>query len=94
MRMVYCIKLQKDAEGLPRIPYPGDIGKRIFEQVSKEAWKSWLGHQTTLINENRLILTEPKTRIFLEEEMEKYFFGQGSLKPAGFKPTVDEKKEI
>jgi len=84
-RSVNCIKLNKEAEGLATLPYPGDLGKRIYEQVSKEAWKMWLGHQTMLINENRLTPIEPKARKFLEEEMEKYFFGGGSETPKDFK---------
>ena len=83
-RSVNCIKLDKEAEGLATLPYPGDLGKRIYEQVSKEAWKMWLGHQTMLINEYRLTPIEPKARKFLEEEMEKYFFGGGSEKPKDF----------
>jgi Fe-S cluster biosynthesis and repair protein YggX len=84
-RSVNCIKLNKEAEGLATLTYPGDLGKRIYEQVSKEAWKMWLGHQTMLINENRLTPIEPKARKFLEEEMEKYFFGGGSETPKDFK---------
>lgn len=83
-RMVNCIKLDKEAEGLERMPYPGDLGKRVFENVSKEAWQMWLGHQTILINEYRLTPIEPKARKFLEEEMEKFFFGGGSDKPEEF----------
>ncbi|MFT5395059.1 MAG: Fe-S cluster biosynthesis and repair protein YggX [Gammaproteobacteria bacterium] len=83
-RSVNCIKLNKEAEGLATLTYPGDLGKRIYEQVSKEAWKMWLGHQTILINENRLTPIEPKARKFLEEEMEKYFFGGGSEVPKEF----------
>ena len=83
-RMVDCVKLDKEAEGLERIPYPGDLGKRVFENVSKEAWQMWLGHQTMLINEYRLTPIEPKARKFLEEEMEKFFFGGGSDKPKEF----------
>lgn len=83
-RSVNCIKLNKEAEGLATLPYPGDLGKRIYEQVSKEAWQMWLGHQTMLINENRLTPIEPKARKFLEEEMDKYFFGEGSEKPKEF----------
>jgi len=80
-RTVQCVKLNKEAEGLKFAPYPGELGKRIFENVSQEAWKMWLLHQTTLINEYRLTPIEPKARKFLEEEMEKFFFGQGSEKP-------------
>ena len=73
-RMVHCVKLGKEAEGLDRPTYPGDLGKRIFENVSKEAWKMWMGQQTILINEYRLSPMDPKARKFLEDEMEKFFF--------------------
>jgi Fe-S cluster biosynthesis and repair protein YggX len=80
-RTVQCVKLNKEAEGLKFAPYPGELGRRIFENVSQEAWKMWLAHQTMLINEYRLTPIEPKARKFLEEEMEKFFFGKGSEKP-------------
>ncbi|MGH8487736.1 MAG: oxidative damage protection protein, partial [Gammaproteobacteria bacterium] len=80
-RIVTCIKLGKEAEGLTAAPYPGDLGRRIFENVSKEAWQMWLKHQTMLINEYRLTPLDPKARSFLEQEMERFFFGQGSAKP-------------
>lgn len=83
-RMVKCVKLGKEAEGLKMPPYPGELGKRIFENVSQEAWKQWLGHQTMLINEYRLTPFEPKARQFLEQEMEKFFFGSGADKPEGY----------
>jgi len=83
-RTVNCIKLGKEGEGLPAPPYPGDLGKRIYLNVSKEAWRMWLSHQTMLINEYRLTPIEPKAREFLEQEMEKYFFGEGSDKPKEF----------
>lgn len=82
--LVFCIKLQKEAEGLERPPYPGKLGERIYQEVSKEAWRAWLKHQTLLINENRLNMTDIKSRQFLSAEMEKYFFGEGSATPAGF----------
>ena len=85
-RMVHCVKLNKEAEGLRAPPYPGELGKRIFEQVSQEAWRLWLGHQTMLINEYRLTPVEPKARAFLEQEMEKFFFGEGSEKPGDYVP--------
>ena len=88
-RMVNCVKLTREAEGLDRPTYPGDLGKRIYQNVSKEAWQSWMGHQTMLINEYRLTPVEPKARKFLEEEMEKFFFGEGSEKPDGFVPQSD-----
>ena len=76
--------LGREAEGLERAPYPGELGQRIFENVSKEAWQKWLGHQTMLINEYRLVVFEPKARQFLAAEMEKYFFGGGSTTPEGY----------
>jgi len=84
-RTVHCALLKTDAEGLDYVPYPGPLGKRIFENVSKPAWQQWLAHQTMLINEYRLTPIEPKARQFLEAEMEKYFFGGGSEKPPDFK---------
>ena len=82
--VVFCVKLQKEAEGLERSPYPGKLGERIYNEVSKEAWRAWLKHQTLLINENRLNMTDLKSRQFLAAEMEKYFFAEGSATPAGF----------
>ena len=82
--MVNCVRLKREAEGLDRQPYPGDLGKRILENVSKEAWQEWLRHQTMLINEYRLSPVDPKSRAFLEEQMEKFFFGGGSSMPGGF----------
>jgi len=83
-RTVHCVKLQREAEGLAYAPYPGELGKRIFDNISKEAWSQWLAHQTMLINENRLSPLDPKARKFLEGEMEKYFFGSGSAAPQGY----------
>ncbi|WP_297527347.1 oxidative damage protection protein [Thiohalobacter sp.] len=85
-RMVQCVKLGTEAEGLDRPPYPGELGKRIFENVSKEAWQQWLRQQTILINEYRLSPIEPKARKFLEEQMEKFFFGEGADTPEQFTP--------
>ncbi len=83
-RMVKCIKLGKEAEGLDYQTYPGELGQRIWENVSKEAWKMWLSHQTMLMNEYRLSPIDPKARKFLETEMEKFFFGEGSQLPEGY----------
>jgi Fe-S cluster biosynthesis and repair protein YggX len=87
--MVQCVKLDKQAEGLARPPYPGDLGKRVFANVSKEAWQQWLAHQTMLINEYRLTPIEPKDRKFLEEQMEQFFFGPGGQKPEGYVPPQE-----
>jgi len=85
-RMIHCVKLGREAEGLDFAPWPGELGRRLFEQVSKPAWSEWLAHQTMLINENRLNPLAPKSRAFLAEEMEKFFFGGGAEKPAGYVP--------
>jgi len=76
-RMVNCVKLNKMAEGLERPPYPGELGQRVFDSISKEAWQMWLQQQTILINENRLSLADPKSREFLEEQMTKFLFEGG-----------------
>ena len=83
-RMVHCIKLGKEAEGLDQMVYPGELGQKIFDQVSKEAWQHWMQHQTMLMNENRLTPINPEHRKFLEQEMEKFFFGEGSAVPEGY----------
>lgn len=87
-RTVHCIKLGTEAEGLDRIPYPGELGKRIFESVSKAAWQQWLQHQTRLINEYRLALADAEARRFLAAEMEKYFFGGGTLASTSYVPPT------
>lgn len=86
-RSVHCVKLNKEAEALDFPPYPGELGKKIYETVSKEAWQMWVAHQTMLINEYRLSLADPKSQTFLRAELEKFFFGDGSEKPADFKPV-------
>jgi Fe-S cluster biosynthesis and repair protein YggX len=85
-RTVQCVLLKREAPGLERAPYPGELGRRIYESVSREAWGRWLNHQTMLINEYRLTPIEPKARRFLESEMEKFFFGAGSQAPEGYQP--------
>jgi Fe-S cluster biosynthesis and repair protein YggX len=85
-RMVNCVKLGKEAEGLDFQTYPGELGKRVFENVSKEGWQLWLGHQTMLINEYRLNPLDPKARKMIEEQMEQFFFGEGAQLPPDFSP--------
>ena len=85
-RMVNCIKLGREAEGLAFAPVPGELGKRIFENVSKDAWTGWTKQQTMLINENRLNLADPQARKYLMTQMEQYFFGAGAEMPAGYVP--------
>ncbi len=83
---VDCAKLKKKAAGLEIQPYPGDLGKRIYAEISKEAWQQWLAHQTMLINEYRLSMLDPKAREFLANEMELFLFKSGGKKPAGYTP--------
>ncbi len=87
-RTVHCIKLGQEAPGLDFPPYPGDLGKRIFEQVSRQAWQEWLRHQTMLVNENRLNLADASARQYLARQMERYFFGEGAERPAGYVPPA------
>ena len=87
-RTVQCIKLGKEAEGLDFPPYPGELGKRIWESVSKEAWALWMKHQTMLVNENRLNLADQRARQYLARQMESFFFGQGAEQPAGYVPPA------
>jgi Fe-S cluster biosynthesis and repair protein YggX len=85
-RYIDCAKLKKNAPALSLPPYPGPFGQKIYETISEEAWQLWLEHQTMLINEFRLSMMDPKARAFLREETEKFLFGEGSTKPAGFVP--------
>jgi Fe-S cluster biosynthesis and repair protein YggX len=89
-RTVHCARLGKEAEGLDFAPYPGELGQRIFEGVSKEAWQQWLAHQTMLINEMRLSVADPEARKFLAAEMEKFFFAGGSALPEGYVPPSED----
>ncbi|MDE2149298.1 MAG: A/G-specific adenine glycosylase [Gammaproteobacteria bacterium] len=88
-RIVHCIKLGSDAEGLDRAPLPGELGRRIYEQVSKQAWQQWLQQQTRLINEYQLVLADPAARKFLSEQAEAWFFGDGQLAATHYKPPSD-----
>lgn len=88
-RIVHCVKLDREAEGLDRPPLPGDLGKRIYEQVSKEAWQQWLVEQTRLINEYGLHLADPNAREFLTEQTEEYFFGSGQTAETHYVPPTD-----
>lgn len=81
-RTVFCQRLQKDADGLDFQLYPGELGKRIFDNISKEAWAEWQKRQTMLINEHKLNMMDPTARIFLEEKMEAYLF-------EGIEPTIE-----
>ncbi len=85
-RTVNCIKLGREAEGLDLPPVPGELGKKIYENVSKEAWQGWIKFQTMLINENRLSLADIKARKYLAEQMEKHFFGGGADEIQGYVP--------
>jgi len=87
-RTIQCIKLGREAEGLDFPPYPGELGKRLYENVSKEAWAAWLKHQTMLVNENRLNLADQRAREYLRRQMEAHFFGAGADAAAGYVPPA------
>jgi Fe-S cluster biosynthesis and repair protein YggX len=84
--MVKCVKLGREAEGLDFPPLPGELGKRIWESVSKETWQAWQAQQTRLINENRLNLADAKARKYLLDQAEKFFFGGGADEASGYVP--------
>ena len=85
-RMVQCVYLKKEAQGLSFAPYPGELGKRIYDNVSQEAFEAWKKHQTMLVNENRLNLADARARQYLARQMEQFFFGAGAEQPAGYVP--------
>ena len=85
-RMIHCIKLGREAEGMDFPPYPGELGKRLLENVSKQAWKEWLEQQKRLINEYRLNMADAQARKYLAEQMEKYFFGAGADEAKDYMP--------
>jgi Fe-S cluster biosynthesis and repair protein YggX len=87
-RVIQCVHLKKEAQGLEYAPYPGELGKRIYAQVSKEGWQLWLRHQTMLVNENRLNLADQRARQYLARQMELFLFGEGADKPAGYVPPA------
>jgi Fe-S cluster biosynthesis and repair protein YggX len=90
--MVKCVKLGREAEGMEFPPYPGPLGKRIWESVSKEAWAQWLKQQTMLVNENRLNLADQRARKYLMEQTERHFFGGGADMAQGYVPPAADKK--
>lgn len=85
-RTIQCAYLKKEAEGLDYPVYPGELGKRIYQSISKEAWQTWLRHQTMLVNENRLNLADQRARQYLARQMELFLFGGDADKPAGYVP--------
>ena len=87
-RTVHCVKLGREAEGLDFPPVPGELGKKLWESVSKEAWQAWQKHQTMLVIENRLNLADERARKYLRTQMENYFFGDGADMPAGYVPPA------
>lgn len=88
-RRIHCLHSGREADGLDFVPWPGDLGRRVFAGIGKEAWAAWLAHQTMLINENRLSPMNPQHRAFLEGEMEKFLFDGGAEKPQGYVPGAD-----
>ncbi len=88
-KKVHCQLLNEELDALAFQTYPGELGKRIFENISQQAWQQWMDLQTMLINENRLSPINPQHRAYLETEMEKYFFGEGSEEPEGYVPEKD-----
>ena len=86
MAMVNCVKLGKEAPGLDKAPFAGELGQRILQNVSAEAWDGWLEHQKMLMNEYRIDLSDKSARQLLKTQCEQYFFGEGSAAPAEYVP--------
>ena len=85
-RMVHCVKFGKDLPGLDRVPWRGELGKRIYENVSKDAWKLWIEHSKMIMNEYRLNPLDPNSQKIMEEQLEQFFFGEGAKLPEGYVP--------
>jgi Fe-S cluster biosynthesis and repair protein YggX len=83
-RMVHCVKFDRDLPGLDRPPWKGDLGKRVYENVSKDAWKLWIEHSKMVMNEYRLNPLDPSSQKIMEEQMEQFFFGEGAKLPEGY----------
>jgi Fe-S cluster biosynthesis and repair protein YggX len=88
--MVHCVKLGREAEGLDKAPFPGELGDRIYAQVSKEAWQLWTRHMTMVVNEYRLSLSNPESQKILMEQMEQFFFGEGAALPPDYVPPASK----
>ncbi len=86
VRMVKCVKLGRELPGLDRPPWKGPLGQRIYENVSKDAWRMWVDHSKMLLNEFRLNPLDPRAQQIMEEQMEQFFFGEGSKVPEGYVP--------
>lgn len=85
-RLIHCVKLDKETEGLEQPPFPGPKGQEIYEKISKQAWQEWLSRQTMLINEYKLASYDPKARTFLAEERDKFLFQGNEVRPEGYVP--------
>src|SRR5579872_4831094 len=84
--MVQCAKFGRKMEGLDRVPWKGEIGQRIYDNISKEAWKLWIEHSKMIMNEYRLNPLDPQSQKIMEEQMEQFFFGEGAKLPEGYIP--------
>jgi Fe-S cluster biosynthesis and repair protein YggX len=91
-RTVYCVKLNSELPGLERKPYPGELGERIYEHISQQAWDLWLQQATILINHYGLTLADPQAQDFLRQQMEEFFFGEDAAMPEGWTPEVQPTK--
>ena len=86
---IICSYFKDEREAMDRVPYPGELGEKIYKEISKEAWQLWLEHQTMLINENRLSMVDPEARKYLQNEMKKFLFEGHSSKPTEYVPVQE-----
>jgi Fe-S cluster biosynthesis and repair protein YggX len=87
-RIVHCLKLGKDLPGMPYKPFDNDLGQKIYDNISMDAWRMWLEHSKMVVNEYRLDLTSPRAQQILLEQAEQFFFGEGAQLPPDYKPPA------
>ncbi len=89
-RMVQCVKLGRELPGLDKPPFPGELGQRIYEHISKQAWDMWPAQSTLIINHYGLNMADPESRNLLREQMEEFFFGSNAKMPEGWVPEDED----
>ena len=85
-RTVNCVKFGRELPGMESPPYPGELGQRIYDNVSQDGWDAWMQHSVILINHYGLSFADPRARDFMKEQMEEFFFGEDAQTPEGWTP--------
>jgi Fe-S cluster biosynthesis and repair protein YggX len=90
-RLVKCMKMQKELPGLDEVPWPGELGERIYANISKEAWALWEENMKMILNEYRLMPWQKEAQTMMAQKMEEFFFGEGSALPPDYVPPQAKK---